>query len=408
MMALIKAVCVMFGTILGVATGYVTGNLNPEYINALGSNTDIKLAAIMGGLGYLIFSIVLRELSEWFTLWKEKIGIHTALVGALGAVIGLVISNLFILLPMMFLFNLEELREKLGDFAYVIPMFKVFIPLFVNLLGLYVGISVLVKNHREMISFIANFFGGRDTSSASTILLLDSSVIIDGRILDIFKTGFLGGQILVPRFVLSELQLIADSSDEMKRTRGRRGLDILNSLISTSSGAVAVYQKDFENIKEVDAKLVELAKFLGGSIVTNDFNLNKVAEIEGVKVLNVNDLANAIKPMFIPGDKLVLAIVKEGKDPDQGVGYMNDGTMVVVDGAGSLIGQQTNVNVKSVLQTSAGRMIFAEIMDRSARKTENPSNQERGLENEKENSRGRNSRDGSDSVNKQKYRRKPR
>lgn len=366
-MALIKAVCVMFGTILGVATGYVTGNLNPEYINALGSNTDIKLAAIMGGLGYLIFSILARELSEWFAVWKEKIGIHTALIGALGAVIGLVISNLLVLLPMMFLFNMDGLRENMGDFVYVIPLFKVFIPLLVNLLGLYVGISVLVKNHREMLSFIANFFGKTTDKSDGTILLLDSSAIIDGRILDIYSTGFMSGRILVPRFVLSELQLIADSSDEMKRTRGRRGLDILNSLINGSEGEVAVYQKDFEKIKDVDAKLVELAKFLGARIVTTDFNLNKVAEIEGVKVLNVNDLANAIKPAFIPGDKLIIAIVKEGKDQDQGVGYMNDGTMVVVDGAKKNLGQQANVVVKSVLQTSAGRMIFADVADSPGR-----------------------------------------
>ncbi|MFA6142203.1 MAG: PIN domain-containing protein [Candidatus Omnitrophota bacterium] len=195
------------------------------------------------------------------------------------------------------------------------------------------------------------------------IILLDTSVIIDGRIADIFQTKFIEGRIVIPRFVLKELQQIADSQDSLKRNRGRRGLDILNKIQKSTSLDVRIQEEDFPETKEVDAKLVKLAKLLGAKIFTNDFNLNKVAELQGISVLNINELANSLRPVVLPGETMEARISKEGKEYNQGIAYLDDGTMVVVDNSRHLIGQVTKVIVTSVLQTSAGRMIFAKLED---------------------------------------------
>lgn len=189
--------------------------------------------------------------------------------------------------------------------------------------------------------------------------ILDTSVIIDGRIADICQTKFLEGTIVIPQFVLEELQHIADSSDALKRNRGRRGLDILNRIQKEMPIPVEIYEGDFDDIQEVDSKLVKLAKITGGTVVTNDFNLNKVSELQGVTVLNINDLANAIKPVVLPGEELSVYVVKDGKEQNQGVAYLDDGTMIVVEDGREYVGSQLDVLVTSVLQTSAGRMIFA-------------------------------------------------
>lgn len=189
--------------------------------------------------------------------------------------------------------------------------------------------------------------------------ILDTSVIIDGRIADICKTGFLEGILVIPEFVLEELQHIADSSDLLKRNRGRRGLDILNKIQKELEVKVLIYEGDYEEISEVDSKLVKLAKALEGKVVTNDFNLNKVCELQGVSVLNINDLANAVKPVVLPGEEIMVQVIKDGKEHGQGVAYLDDGTMIVVEGGRDFIGMHLEVLVTSVLQTSAGRMIFA-------------------------------------------------
>lgn len=189
--------------------------------------------------------------------------------------------------------------------------------------------------------------------------LLDTSVIIDGRIADISATGFVEGVLVVPQFVLTELQHIADSSDTLKRTRGRRGLDILKRLQDERASKVLITEIDFEDVSEVDLKLVRLAKKMDAQILTNDFNLNKVCELHRVQVLNINDLANAVKPVVIPGEDMQVVVIKDGKEHNQGVAYLDDGTMIVVEGGRSYIGQAITVTVTSVLQTSAGRMIFA-------------------------------------------------
>ncbi len=203
----------------------------------------------------------------------------------------------------------------------------------------------------------------REEGAAANKKLLDTSVIIDGRIADVCETGFIEGIFVIPQFILQELQHIADSPDSLKRARGRRGLDVLHRMQKMANINVKIVEQDFPKIREVDSKLVALAKNVNAKIITNDFNLNKVAELQGVTVLNVNELANAIKPVVLPGETLKAFIIKEGKEHNQGVAYLDDGTMVVVDNGRKLIGKNVSVTVTSVLQTTAGRMIFAKTKD---------------------------------------------
>ena len=193
--------------------------------------------------------------------------------------------------------------------------------------------------------------------------ILDTSVIIDGRIADLCDTGFMDGTLVIPQFVLKELQLVADSADSMKRNRGRRGLDILQKVQKMSGVEVTISDADYPEVREVDLKLIELARSLQGKIVTNDFNLNKVAQLRGVDVLNINELANALKPVVLPGEIMKVFILKEGKEYNQGVAYLDDGTMVVVDNARKMISKTIDVVVTSVLQTTAGKMIFGRYID---------------------------------------------
>jgi uncharacterized protein YacL len=220
-------------------------------------------------------------------------------------------------------------------------------------LGLVVGIR---KGEWLEPSKIASLF--RDTRPHKRYRILDTSVIIDGRIADIVETGFLDGALVVPQFVLKELQYVADSSDPLKRNRGRRGLDILHRIRKMAGVEVIISDIDFPNVKEVDLKLIELARTMMGRIVTNDFNLNKVAQLRGVDVLNINELANALKPVVLPGELMNVFVLKEGKEYNQGVAYLDDGTMVVIDNARHRIGKNLDIVVTSVLQTTAGRMIF--------------------------------------------------
>ncbi|MDD3920963.1 MAG: PIN/TRAM domain-containing protein [Eubacteriales bacterium] len=233
----------------------------------------------------------------------------------------------------------------------------------------YMGVAVTIRKRTELSEPVffqnTNAGGKKDKpgkdATAARPKVLDTSVIIDGRIFDICKTGVVEGTIVVPNFVLSELRHIADSADALKRGRGRRGLDILNYMQQELDIPVQVSQQDYDNIPEVDLKLLRLATDIGGVVVTNDYNLNKVASVQKVSVLNINELANAIKPVVLPGEEMRVQIVKEGKENGQGIGYLDDGTMIVVDGGKRLIGAEVDTVVTSVLQTAAGRMIFAKL-----------------------------------------------
>ncbi len=224
----------------------------------------------------------------------------------------------------------------------------------------YLGMVMALRGKDEF-NIIIPYVRLRRQDQVEDVVLLDTSAIIDGRIVDICKTRFLSGKIIIPRFVLKELQQIADSTDPIKRQRGRRGLEMLHTVQGEAGLDISLHEEDFPEIQEVDAKLVKLAKLLEAKILTVDFNLNRVATIQGIKVLNINELANALKPVVFPGEQMQIKLIKEGKEYNQAVGYLDDGTMVVVEDARRLLGQEVKVAVTSVLQTQAGRMIFTKL-----------------------------------------------
>jgi len=245
---------------------------------------------------------------------------------------------------------------------------QIVLPLYGVLYGTcgYIGLKIGFKKGEELHLSGWKLFSKNLPRSENT-KILDTSVIIDGRIADIAETGFLEGTILIPQFVLSELQHIADSSDSVKRTRGKRGLEVLHNIQKQVNVDVRIVERDYPAIKEVDAKLIELAKEVRGKIITNDSNLNKVAELQGIEVLNINELTNSLKPVVLPGEEINVKILKEGKEMGQGVAYLDDGTMIVVDNGKKQMGKSVDVIVTSVLQTPAGRMIFARLKEETNR-----------------------------------------
>jgi uncharacterized protein YacL len=239
---------------------------------------------------------------------------------------------------------------------------KTFVTLALTFFMAYVGLMVgAAKGDYLDLSALGGIFS--DKVTRRDLKILDTSVIIDGRIADVAETGFLTGTLIIPQFILRELQQVADSPDSSKRQRGRRGLDMLNRLQNNSSLDIQIVETDFPSVREVDLKLIELGKQLDAVIVTNDFNLNKVSQLRGVSVLNINELANALKPVVLPGEAMRVFILKEGKEYNQGVAYLDDGTMVVVDNARRLIGKNADIAVTSVLQTTAGKMIFGRLWE---------------------------------------------
>ncbi len=295
-------------------------------------------------------SIILTSILLFLNSKLKTLNIRRLLASLIGFIFGAIFSFVTITLFTPFLTNLNSNLFYFIKFIYY-------------LFNLYIFSYIFYKKYNEF-NFFTNLppishknYGTHNSNDNYKIL--DTSVIIDGRIADISETGFLEGILIIPRFVLNELQQIADSADALKRQRGRRGLDILNKMKKGIKSVVQIVDDDFPEIKEVDEKLIFLAKKFNGKIITNDFNLNKVAQIQGVKVLNINELANAVKPVVLPGEELTIQVIKEGKDHNQGIGYLEDGTMVVVEDGNKYIGKKIDVVVTSVLQTQAGRMIFA-------------------------------------------------
>ena len=269
------------------------------------------------------------------------------LIGAVaGSVLGIIGAALFCLVLRTAPLGIENSA-----------VLQIFVLLLMTYVGLLVGAS---KGDLLNPAALGTLFAA-DRPTKRTAKVLDTSVIIDGRIADIAEAGFIDGIIVVPEFVLRELQVVADSTDGSKRQRGRRGLDMLQRMQSNNALQVQIVPDDFPSIREVDLKLLELAKKWEAKVVTNDFNLNKVAHIHHVEVLNINDLANALKPVVLPGEKMNVVILKEGKEYNQGVGYLDDGTMVVVDHARRMIGRPVEISVTSVLQTASGKMIFGKL-----------------------------------------------
>jgi uncharacterized protein YacL len=283
-----------------------------------------------------------------------KVSAQTLVAGLIGLMAGLIVAALLA-------FPLSLLPSPFGD---LFPFIGV-------LLAGYFGVMIFVMRQNDFFEVLRTRLPGRSAepaptaqandASAGRTILLDTSVIIDGRIADVARTGFLVGTLLIPRFVLNELQYIADSPDSLRRQRGRRGMEVLSQLQKDTTVPVKISDIDVEGVREVDDKLVVLARQLRCPILTNDYNLNRVAELQGVAVLNVNELANAVKSVLLPGETLSVNIIQEGRESGQGVAYLDDGTMVVVEDGRERINTQTNVMVTKVLQTAAGRMIFARI-----------------------------------------------
>jgi uncharacterized protein YacL len=271
----------------------------------------------------------------------------------MGAAIGLT-AGIFAALMISHLLSLTVVEK------YSLSYIQVAVLIFFAYLGSVVGAT---KGKLVNPAILGSVVSG-ETSALRGRKILDTSVIIDGRISDVCETGFVEGTLIIPQFVLRELQLVADSSDSLKRNRGRRGLDVLQRIRKMSSVQVQIVDDDFPKVRGVDLKLIELAKAMDAKIMTNDFNLNKVAQVQGVAVLNVNDLANSLKPVVLPGETMRVFILKEGKEHNQGIAYLDDGTMVVVDNARKMISKTIDIAVTSVLQTTAGRMIFGKYDDR--------------------------------------------
>ncbi len=347
---IIQGCFLFFGGTLGIV-------LIPDLFRFINLNSVIinnpYVSAIVGAIIFYLLTFwsigYLVKLIKWVEEFLIKTPITDLIFGSVGLIMGLVIA--FIIG-----FPLNAIH---------LPIIHNVTPIFLNLLFGYLGFKVGFKKRDEL----SNLFSrgkkkvGVEESEhievGNSLKILDTSVIIDGRIADICRTGFLEGTIVIPQFVLEELQFIADSADAIKRNRGRRGLDILNYIQKELSTKLEIYEGDFEEIQEVDSKLVKLAKLTNGVVVTNDFNLNKVCELQDVSILNINDLALAVKPVVLPGEQMNVQVIKDGKGQNQGVAYLNDGTMIVVEDGRNFIGKQIDVLVTRVLQTSSGRIIFA-------------------------------------------------
>jgi uncharacterized protein YacL len=355
-----KVIRIMIG-LFGMLVGYFIYNLVRDF-------EIIKLAGVAELVVILVFILALGIIFFIFSSWIMKKGqniaklieaelqrfsIQNIALGAVGLIIGLIIAYL--------------LSQPL--YRLTVPYVGVIGSIILYGLFGYLGVKIPTRNIEDITTSIGNFAGNVSNSRKSTKekskagrscpKILDTSVIIDGRIADIVKTGFIEGPLVIPEFVLEELQHIADSSDSLKRNRGRRGLDILNRIQNELDTEIIIHDKKFDEITEVDSKLLKLTQLLKGKIITNDYNLNKVAEVQRIEVLNINELANAVKPVVLPGEEMVVQVVKDGKESGQGLAYLDDGTMIVVESGKRFIGETIEVIVTSVLQTSAGRMIFA-------------------------------------------------
>ena len=306
----------------------------------------IILSIIFGLILYIISPAIYKGISnliEYIEKSMQKMSITEIIYGTVGAVMALIIMT-FIAKP------INDIHKFYGPILLVL----------LNLLAAFIGAEILVKKNEDITSLLVNIKRPINKEEKGEIpKILDTSVIIDGRIFDICETGFIEGPLIIPNFVLVELRHVSDSADSLKRNRGRRGLDILNKIQKELTIETRIVDDDFPKIPEVDIKLLKLAQKMNGKVITNDYNLNKVAEFQGVPVLNINELSNAIKPVVLPGEEMVVDIVKDGKESSQGVAYLDDGTMIVVEGGRKHIGKTTDVLVTSVLQTAAGRMIFA-------------------------------------------------
>ena len=312
---------------------------------------QIFTTLIVAFLGFLIGPWISIKPINAIRKHLTKVSAQTLIFGLIGLIFGLILAALLA-------YPISLLPSPLGN---ILPFIAVLV------LG-YLGIVIFIARQKEINAILKGIGKGGSTSKEDTEIsglqdsrriLVDTSAIIDGRIADIARTGFIPGHLLIPRFVLNELQYVSDSADSLRRQRGRRGMEVLSELQKNSTIPVTISDIDVEGVREVDERLIVLARQLSCPILTNDYNLNRVAELQGVAILNINELANAVKAILLPGESLDMKIIQEGKEYGQGVGYMEDGTMVVVEDGNKFIGKTVHITVTKVLQTAAGRMIFA-------------------------------------------------
>lgn len=355
-----KAAKILIG-FLGMFLGYLiysmVKSLGLVNFTGLAEFSAITIFTVVFGIILFIFSSRIikqgQKIARVIEGELQRFSIQNIALGAIGLIAGLVVATL-----------LSQPLYRLN-----IPYLGVVASIVLYILFGYLGVTIPNRKIEDISTSLGNFTGNigtgkkshkeRSKESGGCPKILDTSVIIDGRIADIVKTGFIEGPLIIPVFVLEELQHIADSSDGLKRNRGRRGLDILNIIQNELDTEIIIHEKKFEETNEVDSKLLKLTQFMNGKIITNDYNLNKVAEVQRIEVLNINELANAVKPIVLPGEEMAVQVVKDGKESGQGLAYLDDGTMIVVESGKKFIGETIDVIVTSVLQTSAGRMIFA-------------------------------------------------
>lgn len=333
--------------VLLAAIGFLLNPLEKaQQLSGIDNSTHRLLSALLGAaIGAIVIVFEMRV---------RRATLKTLIGAAIGSILGII--GAFLIGVLISVQKVEAVPAEMQTFLTISLAF------FMGYIGLMVGAA---KGEFLDLSVLGGIFSDKNAAKTD-YRILDTSVIIDGRIADVAETGFLGGTLVIPQFVLRELQQVADSPDSSKRQRGRRGLDMLQRLRNNSNLDVQIIETDFPAVKEVDLKLIELGKLLDAVIVTNDFNLNKVSQLRDVQVLNINELANALKPVVLPGEAMKVFILKEGKEYNQGVAYLDDGTMVVVDNARKLIGKNADVAVTSVLQTTAGKMIFGRIWEENS------------------------------------------
>lgn len=341
----------LLGLIVFAVAGYYLGNLFlPLLFPALASLPYvIGFSVLMAALGYIVMPSITLNPVNWIRSYLSKVSGQTLATALIGLVIGLVIAALISI-----------------SLSFLPDPFKSVLPFVAAVLFGYLGSAIAVARQGDFRNL---FQGGHRTNKEGRSqsgkwqqdksILVDTSVIIDGRIADIARTGFIAGTLVIPRFVLNELQYIADSAESLRRQRGRRGLEVLADLQKERAISTTIADIDVEGVREVDEKLIMLARQMQAPILTNDYNLNRVAELQGVQVLNINELANAVKSILLPGELLAVNVIQEGKEVGQGVAYLDDGTMVVVEDGKNFLGKEIEVSVTKVLQTAAGRMIFS-------------------------------------------------
>ena len=350
-------------TVLGVTLAFATDKeILAAIEEVLGAEPRVVLGGLLGGIGYLVGATFHYEFNKWLEDFLPVVKVRDIIWGAAGAIGGMITANLAIL-PMLVVLNLGHVAETLAATTVgrvLLPVCLVLLPASLNLLLGYLGAVFLLRKQSELNALLV---GTREQDlldlPRSRRFLLDTSAVIDGRVLELVRLGVIDGNLVVPRFVLDELQLLGDSSDEAKRGRGQRGLDLLETAKQEAGISIVFPEVDFQDTQQVDDKLLRYARGEPCVLVTNDYNLSKLASLEGIETVSLHAVADVMRPPALPGEILRVEVVKPGKEKSQGVGYLADGSMVVVRDAGERLGEEIAVEVERVLQTSAGRMLFA-------------------------------------------------